>query len=112
MIKFDLRIQSRDRNWIFYFINLSSHLILGALGTNRIDMKPGGLEFVRPPAAKTDKSFEVKFAYREGEKLRPLTNTSWPIVRDNRSYVIFYEGNNGHPTYRAVDEFMALPASQ
>lgn len=96
----------------FYFINLSSHQMLGTLGSSRINMKPGAQEMVRPAGAKSDKQFEVKFARREGDKLRPLTDTCWPIIHDNRSFVIFYDGKGGRPTYRAVDEFMALPVTQ
>ena len=91
----------------FFFINFSTSQMLGALGTTRLDLKPGGQEIVSP-AGGNDKFFEVKFARRQDDKLLPLTNTCWPVVRDNRSFVIFYNGSNGRPTYRAVDEFMAL----
>jgi hypothetical protein len=92
----------------FFFINLSTHEILGALGSARLTLKPGGQEILRPSASKSDKFFEVKIARRAEDKILPLTNTCWPIVRDNRSFVIFYNATNGRPTYRAVDEFMAL----
>ena len=92
----------------FFFINLSNHEMLGLLGTARLNLKPGSQVIMRPERAKTDKSFEVKFARREQERLLPLTNTCWPVVLDNRSYVIFYNGSSGRPTYRAVDEFMAV----
>jgi hypothetical protein len=95
----------------FFFINLSNAEILGALGTSRLDLKPGAQTIITPTGA-TDKFFEVKFARREVDKLMPLTNTCWPIVRDNRSFVIFYNGSNGRPTYRAVDEFMALATAK
>lgn len=92
----------------FFFINLSNHEMLGLLGTTRLNLKPGSQEIIRPERAKTDKSFEVKFARRDQDRLMPLTNTRWPVVLDNRSYVIFYNGSSGRPTYRAVDEFMAV----
>lgn len=92
----------------FFFINLSTHEMLGQLGSVRLDLKPGGTEFVSPGGAKSDKFFEVRFARRDGSQLVPLTNTCWPVVRDNRSFVIFYNGRKGRPTYRAVDEFMPL----
>ena len=66
---------------------------------------------VKPVSTKSDKFFEVKIARRDEGKLLPLTNTCWPIVKDNRSFVIFYNGENGRPTYRAVDEFMKLPGA-
>lgn len=95
----------------FFFINLSTHEMLGTLGSTRLTLKPGAQEILRPDGAKSDKFFEVKIARRSENKILPLTNTCWPIVRDNRSFVIFYNGNNGRPTYRAVDEFMALAAA-
>lgn len=98
-------------NGDFFFINLSTHDILGILGATKLDLKPGAQEMVKPVSTKSDKFFEVKIARREEGKLLPLTNTCWPIVKDNRSFVIFYNGENGRPTYRAVDEFMKLPGA-
>ena len=92
----------------FFFINLSTHAMLGVLGTTRIDLKPGSQEIIRPSGAKSDSFFEVKFAHYEQQKLLPLTDSCWPIVKDNRSYIIFYNGKGGRPAYRAVDEFLAV----
>lgn len=95
----------------FFFVNLSNREMLGSLGIVKLALKPGEQEFVTPAGDKSKNFFEVKFAYREEKKLMPLTNTCWPIVKDNRSFVIFHNGKKGSPTYRAVDEFMALPIS-
>lgn len=95
----------------FFFMNLSTREVLGSLGSVKLDLKPGSQQLVSPAGAKDKNFFEVKFATRQDKALIPLTNTCWPIVKDNRSYVIFYSGQGGRPTYRAVDEFMALPAA-
>ncbi len=95
----------------FFFLNLSDHQMLGLLGAARLDLKPGSRQIIRPTRGETDKGFEVKFARRQQDALLPLTNTMWPVVLDNRSYVIFYNGQGGRPTYRAVDEFIALPSA-
>lgn len=92
----------------FFFLNLSTHEMLGILGTVKLELKPGTQEIIRPAGARSDKFFEVKFARRAEDKLVPLTNTCWPVVHDNRSFVIFYNAGSGRPTYRAVDEFMSL----
>lgn len=92
----------------FFFINLSTHAMLGVLGSTRIDLKPGSQEIIRPSGVKSDSFFEVKFAHYEQQKLLPLTDSCWPVVKDNRSYIIFYNGKGGRPAYRAVDEFLAL----
>ena len=92
----------------FFFLNLSTHEVLGRLGTAKLDLKPGAKEIIRPGGAKSDKFFEVKFARRAESGFIPLTNTCWPVVNDNRSFLIFYNGRSGRPTYRAVDEFMML----
>ncbi len=95
----------------FFFINLSTQPILGLLGTTKLELKPGSQEMVRPAGTKSEKFFEVKFARREADNFVPITDTCWPIVRDNRSFVIFYNGKGDRPTYRAVDEFMPLEAA-
>lgn len=95
----------------FFFVNLSTHEMLGSLGSVKLAMKPGQQELFTPAGDKSKNFFEVKFAYREEKKLMPLTNTCWPVVKDNRAYVIFFNGKNGRPSYRAVDEFMALPSA-
>ncbi len=101
---------SKFRHGDFFFINLSSQPILGALGSTRVDLKPGAQELVRPTGAKSDTFFVVKFARRDGDTTVPMSDTCWPIVRDNRSYVLFYNGKNGRPSFRAIDEFMAIEA--
>jgi len=101
---------SKFRHGDFFFINLSNQPILGALGSTRLDLKPGAQELVRPTGAKSETFFVVKFARREGEMVVPMSDTCWPIVKDNRSYVLFYNGKNGRPAFRAVDEFMPIEA--
>ncbi|MCX8495830.1 MAG: hypothetical protein ORN51_06575 [Akkermansiaceae bacterium] len=101
---------SKFRHGDFFFINLSNQPILGALGSTRVDLKLGAQELVRPTGAKSETFFVVKFARREGEMVVPMSDTCWPIVKDNRSYVLFYNGKNGRPAFRAVDEFMAIEA--
>lgn len=99
-------------NGDIFFINLSSSRMLGMLGTVRFDLKPGVQQIMSPTGNDGNNFFEVKFArhVEDKDKLLPLTNTCWPVVRDNRSFVIFYDNRSGRPSYRAVDEFMPIAA--
>jgi hypothetical protein len=90
-----------------FFINLSTHDILGNLGSTKLNLKSSGSEIVRLTGAESGGFFEVKFARLEQSKLLPVAETRWPVLRNNRSYIIFHNGKNDRPTYRAVDEFMS-----
>lgn len=94
------------------FINLSSHDIIGQVGDTELDMKPDALNYIRPTAEKSAKSLAVTFSFRDKEKVMVLTDTSWPIVRDNRSIVVFHEGRGDRPSYHAVDEFISLSGTE
>lgn len=89
-----------------FFVNLSSHHVIGLLGTSKLDLNRGDREIVRLEGAKSGVFFEVKIASREGNQLTPLTDTRWPVLRNNRSIIVFHDDNKGQPVYRAVDEFL------
>lgn len=89
-----------------FFINLSSHHILGIIGTTKLELKSGARETIRPTGASDGSFYQVKFARLENEKALPVADTRWPVLRNNRSFLIFYNGKDGLPTYRAVDEFL------
>jgi hypothetical protein len=89
-----------------FFINLSSHRVLGRLGSATLDLKPAAREIIRLKGDQSGTFFEVKFAREEAGKVLPLTDTRWPVLRNNRSFLIFHNGKRGLPTYRAVDEFL------
>jgi hypothetical protein len=43
----------------------------------------------------------------QGDKQQfPVADTRWPVLRNNCSFLIFYNGKDGMPTYRAIDEFL------
>lgn len=89
-----------------FFVNLSSHHVIGLLGTAKLDLELGEREIVRLEGAKAGIFFEVKIASREGNGITPLADTRWPVLRNNRSIVVFHDDLNGQPVYRAVDEFL------
>jgi len=90
-----------------FFINLSSHHVIGLLGTAKLDLERGDREIVRLAGAKSGIFFEVKIASREGNGITPLADTRWPVMRNNRSIVVFHDDTKGQPVYRAVDEFLS-----
>ena len=90
-----------------FFINLSSHHVIGLLGTAKLDLERGDREMVRLEGAKAGVFFEVKIASREGGGITPLADTRWPVLRNNRSILVFHDDLNGQPAYRAVDEFLS-----
>jgi hypothetical protein len=94
-----------------FFINLSSHHILGIIGTAKLDLKSGSRETIRPTGASPGSFYEVKFARMEDKQLHPVADTRWPVLRNNRSFLIFFSGKDGLPAYRAVDEFLEPGAS-
>jgi hypothetical protein len=94
------------RNGDAFFINLSSHHILGIIGTTKLDLKSGARETIRPTGASDGSFYQVKFARKENEQLLPVADTRWPVLRNNRSFLIFFNGKDGLPNYRAVDEFL------
>ena len=89
-----------------FFVNLSSHHVIGLLGTAKLDLERGSSEIVRLAGAKGGVFFEVKIASREGNGIIPLADTRWPVMRNNRSIVVFHDDLKGQPVYRAVDEFL------
>jgi hypothetical protein len=89
-----------------FFINLSSHHILGIIGTTKLDLKSGAREAIRPTGANDGSFYSVKFAREENKQLFPVADTRWPVLRNNRSFLIFYNAKDGMPTYRAIDEFL------
>ncbi len=89
-----------------FFVNLSSHHVIGLLGTAKLDLELNSREIVRLAGAKSGVFFEVKIASREGNGIIPLADTRWPVMRNNRSIVVFHDDNKGQPVYRAVDEFL------
>jgi hypothetical protein len=90
-----------------FFVNLSTHHVVGLLGTAKLDLESGDRELVRLEGAKAGVFFEVKIASREGEGITPLADTRWPVLRNNRSILVFHDDLNGQPAYRAVDEFLS-----
>jgi hypothetical protein len=89
-----------------FFINLSSHHVLGNIGTTKLDLQSGARETIRPTGASEGNFYQVKFARMEDKQLFPVADTRWPVLRNNRSYLIFFNGKDGLPSYRAVDEFL------
>jgi hypothetical protein len=89
-----------------FFINLSSHHVLGNIGATKLDLPSGSRETIRPTGASDGSFYQVKFARMENKQLQPVADTRWPVLRNNRSFLIFYNGKDGLPTYRAIDEFL------
>jgi hypothetical protein len=89
-----------------FFINLSPHHVLGNIGTTKLDLQSGARETIRPTGASDGSFYQVKFARLENKQLFPVADTRWPVLRNNRSYLIFFNGKDGLPSYRAVDEFL------
>ena len=92
-----------------YFYNHSDATIVGFVGRTTFTLTPGQGRIVRPTQPRAEGFYDVGFGVRSNEGDRPLHNTRWPVEQNIRSYIFFYPNpRNGNPTFRAVDEFVAI----
>lgn len=89
-----------------FFLNLTTHTVLGKLGTRPLVLESGKSAINRPDGPKEKGYYDIAFATRQENEDRIFSSSRWPIDDQIRSYLFFLEEESGRITYRAVDEFM------
>lgn len=92
------------------FINRSEKTILGKLGTARLTLKPGESTTSHPVGPIDNTYYDIAFAVHDetGDKL--ISSSRWPVENDLRSYLFFFTNAQGRTVFRAVDEYLTVPA--
>lgn len=93
-----------------FFLNLTTHTVLGKLGTRALILESGKSAITRPDGPKEKGYYDIAFATRQETEDRIFSSSRWPIDDQIRSYLFFLQEQNGRITYRAVDEF--IPAEK
>jgi hypothetical protein len=92
-----------------YFYNHSDAVIIGYVGRTSFSLSPGQGRVVRPTQPREEGFYDVGFGVRSADGDRPLHDTRWPVETNIRSYIFFFSNpRTGNPTFRAVDEFIAI----
>jgi hypothetical protein len=93
-----------------FFLNLTTHTVLGKLGTRPLVLESGKSAINRPDGPKEKGYYDIAFATRQENEDRIFSSSRWPIDDQIRSYLFFLQEESGRITYRAVDEF--IPAEK
>lgn len=89
-----------------FVLNLARKEIVANLGSDAFAVKPGGNHMARLSGAVDNSYYPVLIGSRAEGKVKPITETRWPVMRNNRSYMIFFQQDPNTITYRGVDEFL------
>lgn len=96
-----------------YFHNSTAKAIAGNVGTASFTLEPGKGSVVTPAGALPEKLYDVVFKVREEKGERVLSETRWPVDAQFRTYVFFFtKPGTERVDYRAVEEFVAVPAAR
>lgn len=91
----------------FYVHNVSSKSVIGQVGTTRFALPPRKGSVVRPEGAREERFYDVLLGVRENESNRVISSSRWPLSRQTRTYVFFYDNSKrGDVDFRAIDEFV------
>ena len=77
----------------FLYMNVSKVAIAGQIGEQKIALKPGSYSIIKPkPDRGARKNLcHVSFAYSVNKKWKVFSSTVWPIHKDARALVFFYQ---------------------
>ncbi|MGB6219871.1 hypothetical protein [Haloferula sp.] len=90
-----------------YLFNNSGETIVGKVGGAELEIENGKGIMLHPEAKDSETSYSVSFKVREDSGERVLSNTSWPVEENMRSYVFFYvDPKRERISFRSVDEFI------
>lgn len=91
----------------FYLHNVSRRPVLGRVGSLEFNLNPRQGRVLRPAGARDGRLYDVTLAIRDGEGVRPLSQSRWPVATHTRTYVFFYHDPvRNDVSFRAVDEFV------
>lgn len=88
--------------------NSSGKLVLGQLGTEKFQLRPGTSGMVRPAGLVDNQYYEVRFAYEDAGAARMFSSARWPAGLKERCYVFFYadQRNPERVLYRVISEVL------
>lgn len=75
----------------FLFMNAARIDVGGVLGDQTFAVKPGQHTIVKPVGVAGARNFRVVLSYRQNDQTVPFSSTVWPISKDARSFIFFYQ---------------------
>ena len=87
--------KAKFNNGKFLFMNTANVGIAAVIGEQKIALQPGKHQVIKPePNAGARKNLcHVSFAYRRNEDWKVFSSTMWPINKNARALVFFYQDN-------------------
>jgi hypothetical protein len=93
----------------FLFLNAASLDLAGVLGETKFVVKPGKFIVTKPSPAKDEPLglVQASFFYSKDEEVKPLFNSTWPLNKQARTMVVFYEDpETGRLTRHSIRDFL------
>ena len=93
----------------FLFLNAATLDIAGVLGEAKFAIKPGKFIVTKPSPAKDEPLglVQASFFYRKDDEVKPLFNSTWPLNKQARTMVVFYEDpETGRLTRHSIRDFL------
>lgn len=91
----------------YYLHNVSRESVLGQVGTTKFVIPPRKGQVVRPRGAREGRFYDVSLGVREGNKPRVISTSRWPVGKQMRTYVFFFDNPKRKDVdFRAIDEFV------
>lgn len=89
-----------------YIFNNTDKPLIGHIGSSKITLEPGSGNSLKPEGAENG-AYDVAFSVRDGEAVRQISSSRWPVEAKMRSYVFFFlNAETKRIDFRAVDEFI------
>jgi hypothetical protein len=91
----------------YYLHNVSRNSVVGKVGTTNFIVPPRAGKVVRPDGAREGRFYDVALGVREGETARVISTSRWPVGKQMRTYVFFFDNPQSQDIdFRAIDEFV------
>lgn len=88
-------------------LNLAKSEIVANIGNEAFAVKPGSRHIVDLDGAIDNSYYNVLIGKRTDGKILPISETRWPVMRNNRSYVIMFQSDPHTIARRGIDEFIS-----
>jgi hypothetical protein len=92
----------------YYVHNVSRNPVGGHVGSSKFVVPSRAGKVVRPQGAREGRFYDVAIGVREGERTRVISTSRWPIGKQMRTYIFFFDNPQSQEIdFRAIDEFVA-----
>ena len=96
----------------YYFVNRTAKTVVLKLGAAEVVLDAGDFVKSRPTEPVHNHHYNITMSARGDSGDKVFASTRWPLVNQNRGFIIFLTGSNGRITYRAVDDFIEEAAGK